>query len=222
MPDIPDEASQPLPQTVALFPLAGVLLLPRTHLPLHVFEPRYRALVQDVMAGDRLLGIVQPLQADDPAFEPDLCTAGCLGRINEYEEIADGRSLITVTGLCRFDLAHEIDHTTPYRQAVVSYERFRGDLAPPTETLDSDLRRRVLDQARRYLSRFDRPAEWSTIEQVADAVLIDVLATACPFGAREKQALLEAISLTERAQLLAAILEMSVAAPAGDEDGAVH
>lgn len=217
----PDEPRAPLPPTLALFPLAGVLLLPRTHLPLHVFEPRYRALVHDAIAGNRILGLIQPVRADDPAGEPELCTSGCAGRIAECDETEDGRFLITVTGLCRFDVTREVERTTPYRQVLVTYDRFRTDLDPQTEVLDAGLRRQVLEQARRYLSRFDQLIEWSSIERVADPVLVDVLATACPLGAREKQGLLEAISLTDRARLLAAILEMSVAAPAGDA-GAVH
>src|SRR4051812_42331280 len=118
-----------LPRQIPLFPLPRALLLPRAELPLNIFEPRYLKMINDAIAGARIIGMVQPVDEEaDLAGVPKLCRVGCAGRITAFAEVADDRLLITLTGLCRFELAEEIEAGAPYRQARVSYSEFSADL----------------------------------------------------------------------------------------------
>jgi len=200
-----------LPEVIPVFPLAGALLLPEGELPLNIFEPRYLAMVGDAMAGARIIGIVQPTHPLAPAHEPPIYPIGCSGRINDYKETDDGRFLINLTGVCRFSIVHELDTEEPYRLVTAAYERYRDDIEG---NIGAGIDRTALFPAlRAYLDAKDLSADWDKIEQLPEATLVTSLAMACPFAPSEKQALLEAPSLTERGRLITALMEMAVLEP---------
>lgn len=208
-----------LPATLPVFPLAGVLLLPRGKLPLNVFEPRYLNMTEDALAAGRLIGMIQPRRPDDRADAPELYQIGCAGRITQFAETDDGRFLITLTGVCRFAIVQEIATMRGYRRVTADWERFAGDLAAG-ETLSLD-RPQLLERLKRYFDAEGISADWNTIKATPDERLVTTLAMICPFKANEKQALLEAGSLTACADLLLALLDM--AAAGGDRgDGDVR
>jgi hypothetical protein len=200
-----------LPATLGIFPLTGVLLLPRGNLPLNVFEPRYLALVEAALSGSRLIGMIQPTESEEKALKPHLSGVGCAGRITGYRETDDNRYLITLTGICRFRVAQEIAVDTPFRQVQTDFRPFAGDLA---EGDDSDFPRdRVLAALNEYLTRRELKADWRSVMNAPAETLVNALAMLCPFEPAEKQALLEAPSWTERVTTLLALLEMAGAAP---------
>ncbi len=196
-----------LPGTLAIFPLTGVLLLPRGQLPLNVFEPRYLALVEAALSGTRLIGMIQPIEHEEKTLTPKLSAIGCAGRITGYRETDDGRYLITLTGICRFRVVEELNCDTPYRQVTANYARFASDLA---EGADSDFpRERLLAALNEYLSRRDLKADWRSVMNAPAETLVNALAMLCPFEPAEKQALLEAPGWPERVSTLLALLEMA-------------
>jgi Lon protease-like protein len=201
-----------LSPALPVFPLAGALLLPRGELPLNIFEPRYLAMVDAAMAGPRLVGIIQPAfeAADD--IKPALCEVGCAGRITALQETGDGRYVLTLTGVARFRVEQELTTLTPYRQCRVTYEA--GDLTPRRGEGQVD-RRKLLDTFRRYLEANNLEADWSSVDQAPNEALVNALSMMAPYGAREKQALLEAGSLAERADMLVAMTELVLDKAAG-------
>ncbi len=209
---------QELPDTIPVFPLAGALLLPRAQMPLNIFEPRYLAMTDDAMKGARLIGMVQP---DDSkaasAAGPAIYATGCAGRITQYAESGDGRYLITLTGVSRFRVREELSVTTPYRQCRVDFTAFKDDLVPRfgEEAVD---REQLLQTLRDYLKANDLQADWQDINQAPTEALVNGLAMMSPYGAREKQALLEAPDLKSRAEVLIALTEMALANTDGDND----
>ncbi len=205
-----------LPQVVPVFPLPGVLLLPRGRLPLNIFEPRYLNMVDDAMAGDRVIGMVQTVGG--PRSRPELAAIGCVGRITSYAETSDGRYLITLTGICRFQLRNELNAPTPYRQARVSYDRFEADLTEPEDDGEFD-RARLLTALRTYLQRRALDVDWDTAEGAPEEALVNSLAMALPFDPQEKQALLEASDLCARRDALTALLEIDSAEDPSEGDG---
>lgn len=206
-----------LPATLPVFPLTGVLLLPRGRLPLNVFEPRYLNMTRDALGAGRLIGMIQPRHATDQAAVPELYGIGCAGRITQFAETEDGRFLITLTGVCRFAIAEEVTSMRGYRRVVADWERFRGDLDPvgPVE-LDRD---QLLDRLRRYCEARGISADWNSIKTTPDERLITTLAMICPFKPSEKQAILETDTLAARGELVAALLDMGAA---GGERGDDH
>ncbi len=196
-----------MPDTFAVFPLSGALLLPKGKLPLNIFEPRYLAMTEDALAAGRLFGMIQPDPASPRlAHGPGLHRVGCLGRISSFSETDDGRYLITLSGISRFRIAEELEMRRGYR-------RVRAELAPYAADLDTaeppPLPRAALLQALRgYFHAHGYSANWEAIETMADAALVATLAMACPFTPAEKQALLEAPTETERAAALLALLEI--------------
>jgi Lon protease-like protein len=204
-------------ETLPIFPLAGVLLLPRGRLPLNIFEPRYLAMTRDALAGDRLIGMVQP---SDPhqrmARDPPVYPTGCAGRITSFSETDDGRFLITLTGLCRFRIREELPPVNGYRRVVPQWDEFARDLRGERKPeFDRD---RLIRGLRAYFDRHQIKAEWDTIGSVPGDRLVTSIAMICPFEPSEKQALLEAPDLDERARLLTAIVEMAILErPSGGE-----
>lgn len=196
-----------LPRVVPIFPLAGALLLPGGRLPLNVFEPRYLAMVQDALAAQRVIGMIQPREEVSDAGAADTYRTGCAGRISSFAETEDGRYLITLTGLIRFDIERELPATSGYRRVIADYARFHHDLEVDHSEVD---RRRLLETLNTYLDAEGIEGDWSAIEETADEPLITSLAMICPFGPPEKQALLEAMTLDERADTMATIMEMAV------------
>lgn len=201
-----------LPDTLTVFPLAGVVLFPHWHLPLNIFEPRYLNMVDDAMAGNRLIGMVQAVGGDRQ--RPDLAGVGCAGRITAYSETDDGRYLITLTGIARFRITEELDVRTPYRQVRPDWRPFADDLK-----LDSveglPARETLVDALRNYVSTHDMKADWKAVEVAPVDALVQALAAGSPFSVMEKQALLEAPTLKDRAAMLVTLLKMDSAGPEG-------
>ncbi len=204
-----------LSRTIAIFPLPGALLLPRGQLPLNIFEPRYIEMVRDAMNETHLIGMVQPKDPETAEPEPPVYRTGSLGRIDAFEETDDGRFLITLTGLCRFDIVEELPQVEAYRRALVSYDGFRRDFqADVTATFD---RQQLFTALRNYLDVHELDADWKALERISDESLISSLSMMCPFEPREKQALLEAPDLGDRASILTTL--MNFAGSPGGSDG---
>lgn len=206
-----------LPATLPVFPLTGVLLLPRGRLPLNIFEPRYLAMIRDALGAGRLIGMIQPRTVDDRAEVPALYDIGCAGRIAQFAETDDGRYLITLTGVSRFAVLAEVASMRGYRRAQVDWQRFRDDLAPPPPAgIDRDM---LIGRLQRYLDAQGIKADWNGIRSTPDERLVTTLAMICPFGPVEKQALLESPGLGDRSELLMALIDMGTASP---EQGGDH
>jgi Lon protease-like protein len=196
-----------LPRTLGLFPLTGVLLLPRGNLPLNVFEPRYLALVESAISGSRLIGLIQPTEHEEKTLKPTLSTTGCAGRITSYRETEDGRYLITLTGICRFRVAEELDTPASFRAVKPDFGPYAGDLA---ERDDADFpRERMLAALNDYLQKRELKADWKSVMNAPAETLVNALAMLCPFEPNEKQALLEAPEWHDRVRTLLALLEMA-------------
>ena len=207
-----------LPQRIPFFPLRRAILLPRAGLPLNVFEPRYLAMLDDVMSTSRVLGIVQPASGDDdesPAGKSaTLRRVGCVGRVTAYQELDDGRLGIALTGVARCTLLGELASPKPYRIFTVDFERFLQDFVAGSGEDDVD-RQSLLAALKTYLEARHQRADWSAISKSSSESLVNMLALASPYGPEEKQALLEAPTLAARAEALIALAQMELAAGAG-------
>ena len=209
-----------LPAILPIFPLTGVLLLPRGRLPLNIFEPRYLAMTHDALAGERLIGMVQPSDPAAPGGNPPVYPTGCAGRITSFSETEDGRYLITLTGISRFRIGEELPMLDGYRRVVPQWGEFTRDLAGEDETsFDRD---RLLRGLKGYFQQHQISADWDAVTAVPGERLVTSIAMICPFDPSEKQALLEAPDLDERARLLMAIIEMAGLHRPGDGGGARH
>ncbi len=207
-----------LPATLPVFPLPAVLLLPRGEMPLNVFEPRYLQMFDDALAGDRLIGMIQPeFDTPEDAANPPLVDVGCAGRITGFQETGDGRYLVTLTGVARFRVAEELSAVTPYRQCRPLYDEFPEDLVPGAgeEAVD---RNALMKTLKAYLAANQLEADWSGIRGASNEALVNALSMMSPYGAREKQALLEAPDLRTRAEILVAVTEMDLAKNPGETD----
>lgn len=205
-----------LPATLPVFPLPGVLLLPSGLLPLNIFEPRYLAMTDDALGADRLIGMIQPVAGPENATEPELYQTGCAGRITAFSETEDGRYLITLSGVARFNIRQELDSMRGYRRVVPDWAPYQNDFAPPGE-IDID-RDRLLEALRGYFTTRGIKADWDAIKRMDDAKLVTTLAMICPFDPPEKQALLVAAEISERALAMMALLEMAAHPTGGTED----
>lgn len=203
-----------LPRVIPIFPLPGVLLLPRGRLPLNIFEPRYLEMTQDAMASHRMIGMIQPADPDAKLDAPEVYAIGCAGRITSFQETPDGRFLITLTGVCRFAIVRELEQDgLPYRRVSADYSRFAGDLAaPPPLAVD---RERMIPALRSYFDHHGLSADWEAIERADDEALAICLAMTCPFEPGEKQALLECRGESERVGMMQAFFEFAAHRPAG-------
>ena len=215
----PFKKAQDLPLVIPVFPLDGALLLPHAQLPLQIFEPRYIAMVDDAMAGERIIGMVQTRPGVDPE-RPGLQPIGCAGKITTFSETNDGRYLITLTGLSRFKVREELTVQTPYRQTRVDFLAYESDLKPPTGEDDGFDRLRLLSALKGYLERRSLDVDWETAKAAPAEALVKSLAMALPFDPAEKQALLEARQLNERREALVALMEID--AKELDEEDAPH
>ena len=205
-----------LPETIAAFPLSGVLLLSGGHLPLNVFEPRYLALVDDALKGNRLIGVIQPDLAEteeSPSGHPDLCRVGTIGRITTFGETGDGRYVIDLAGVCRFRMIEELPVTQAYRRVKIA--PFISDLHEPEDDPAVD-RKALLRAFRSYLDANKMDVDWDAVGKTTNRLLVNSLSMMAPFGAREKQALLEAPDLRTRAETLVAMTEIVLARAFGD------
>jgi Lon protease-like protein len=206
--------AEDLPQVIPVFPLDGALLLPGGELPLQIFEPRYLNMLDDVMGGDRIIGMIQTRPGGDRE-RPALAAVGCAGRVTSFAETSDGRYLITLTGLCRFEAGEELALKLPYRQLRVRYAPFEADLAEDeAATVPDGARDRFARALKRYLNRRELDIDWETASGAPLEALVNSLAMGLPFDPQEKQALLQAPDLTGRFETLTALLEID-----GIEDG---
>ena len=196
------------PTRIPLFPLTGAILFPRSHLPLHIFEDRYRAMVEDAMAGPGRIAMIQP--SDDKA--PGLYQVGCVGELVGVEELDDGRYNIMLLGSQRFRLIGEADGGTPYRQADVDLEAFDDD---DPEPLSSIQRADVEREARRFGDSLSLAVDWDAVGRLDDEMLVNAIAQVAPFDAGAKQALLEEVTLAGRADLVVQLMQFQRLAPGG-------
>lgn len=200
------------PLRVAVFPLAGALLFPGVQLPLHIFEPRYRAMVRDALASDRLIAMVQPRDEGDP---PALFEIGCIGEIVSSEELEDGRFNIVLEGLTRFRVVGEAKVDTPYRQVDADRSGFDedGDPEPLASIQRADLER----EAKRYADAFGYAVDWDAVSRLDDEMLVNGIAQIAPFDVGSKQALIEAPTIVTRAELLVHFMQFQRLSPSGAE-----
>jgi len=206
-----------LPDVIPIFPLPGALLLPRSRLPLHLFEPRYLAMLEDVLkTPQRLIGMIQP-NAIPGRAENGLHAIGCAGRVTQFSEAEDGRYMITLSGASRFRIVDEIDGFTPYRRAQVSWEGFERDLGPKDVDVGFD-RSAFLDLLDRYLSARELDTDWDNLKDADDELLINSLSMLLGFEPEDKQALLEAPSLSTRRETLVTLIEFALRSGEGNEE----
>ena len=201
-----------LPDVIPVFPLTGALLLPRGQMPLNIFEPRYMAMIDDALkAGHRIIGMIQPDTAHPGSEQkPNLYKVGCAGRITQLAESGDGRYLIQLTGVARFQIDSELPATTLYRQCHVRYAPFIDDFTA-RKGEDAVDRKSLLEALTGFLKANNLKADWQGIENAPNEALVNALAMMSPYGSAEKQALLEAPDLKTRAELLVAMTEIELA-----------
>lgn len=204
-----------LPDTIPVFPLPGALLLPRSRLPLHLFEPRYLQMFEDCLkTSHRLIGMVQP--HDGPGGKDMLHKIGCAGRVTQFSETEDGRYMITLSGISRFRVREEITGFSPYRKAQVTWDGFSRDLGP-VESDPEFMREDFLNLLSRYFDAEELKTDWESLTDAEDEMLINSLSMLCPFDPEERQALLEAPSLTTRRETLVTLIEFSLRGGASED-----
>ncbi|MEJ6404422.1 LON peptidase substrate-binding domain-containing protein [Yoonia sp. 2307UL14-13] len=208
-------SSNDLPDVIPVFPLPGALLLPRSPLPLHLFEPRYLAMLDDVLkTSTRLIGMVQPYEA--PGGGGKLHTIGCAGRLTAFSETEDGRYMITLSGASRFRIIEEVEGFTPYRRCKVQWDGFERDLGAVEKDPNFD-RKSFMEALNRFLEDRGLSTDWDSLREVEDELLINSLSMLCPFEPEDKQALLEAPSLTTRRETLTTLIEFALRGGSGEE-----
>lgn len=204
-----------LPKLIPIFPLSGAILLPRATMPLNIFEPRYLAMIDNALSGSRIIGIIQPNKAEPDRESPqrrsaELKNVGCAGRITAFQELDDGRILISLTGIARFKVDAEIESDEPYRICQSNYSDYENDLIAGYGEEDVD-RAALLEGLRSYMAINKLDADWDAISKAPTELLVNSLSVISPFGSEEKQALLEARNLKIRAQTLATLAQMELA-----------
>lgn len=215
-------SQQHLPEIVPVFPLTGVLLLPGMWLPLHVFEPRYRAMVADAREGERIIAMVQPLvprqdnrpDSQAPVEHPDLYGVGCLGVMERCDETPDGRFVLALKGLSRFRTRAELPLHRGYRRVVADYGEFAGDLIETEVTLDAE---RLKGALRAFGARHNLPFDLAKLDAVSGIALLNGLCMSLPFAPAEKQALLEAPTPEARERILLGLMGMGLEREAPEE-----
>jgi Lon protease-like protein len=190
------------PVRLSIFPLAGAILLPRAQLPLHIFEPRYQALVTDAMARDRRIAMIQPRDQSD---KPALFNVGCIGKVSEVEALDDGRFNLILEGLTRFRVVRELDSTTAFRQIEAIISEFGDDIVD--DPLSIALRGGLIAESKRFARLLGYAVDWSAVETLDDESLVNMISQVAPFDVAAKQALLEAPASADRAELLIQFME---------------
>lgn len=204
-----------LPEIIPLFPLPGALLLPRTRLPLHIFEPRYLAMLEDCLkTPSRLIGMIQPRLG--PGGEKLLSAIGCAGRVTAFSETEDGRYMITLSGISRFRLRDEVQGFPPYRRALVDWSPFARDTGSAEDDPGLD-RPTLLEQLGRFFAHYKLGTDWDSLKGAEPELLINALSMLLPLSPEDKQALLEAPSLSTRRETLVTLMEFSLRSGSGDE-----
>ena len=203
-----------LPDTLPIFPLPGALMLPRARLPLHIFEPRYLAMIEDCLkTKHRLIGMIQPRET--PAGEARLQAIGCAGRLTGFSETEDGRYMVTLSGMSRFRVKQEVQGFTPYRRCLVDWARFARDLGP-VEADPGFKRDAFMATLSRYFTKMELSTDWGGLKDADVELLINSLSMLCPFSPEDKQALLEAPTLETRRETLVTLIEFALRS--GDEE----
>jgi len=205
---------QKMPVTIPIFPLEGVLLLPGGDLPLNIFEPRYIAMTKNAMGSDRLIGMIQPCETPDKITD-EACKpfykVGCVGRISSFEETADGRFLINLRGLIRFNLLSHQMTDDGYRLAEVDFPSYARDLKECDQLPDELKRPKLIEKIQVYLGREGLSIDWDAASYIPDQRFYTLLAMICPFTSAEKQALLEAADFKERCKMLKCLMDIACA-----------
>ena len=218
----PYRSSADFPGVVPIFPLPGALLLPRGQMPLNIFEDRYVTMIDDALRGSRLIALIQPVP-DQPSRTPtpELYSVGCLGRITQFAETGDGRYLVTLTGITRFQIGEEMPTVTPYRQFKIDVDRYLTDLEARAgeELVDRDA---LIEALRKFSKANDVAIDWDGVKEAPNEALVNALSMMSPYGVKEKQALLEAADLKSRADMLVAITEMEMARQFSDGETTVQ
>ena len=205
-----------LPETLAVFPLPGALLLPRARLPLHIFEPRYLAMLDDALkTSHRLIGMIQP-RGTGPSDSTALHGIGCAGRVVSFSETEDGRYMITLAGISRFRVRNELDGFTPYRRCAVSWKDFNRDLGGSEADPGFD-RAGFFRLLWRYFESEGLQTDWETLKAADDELLVNSLSMLCPFDPEDKQALLESPSLETRRETLVTLIEFALRSGGAEE-----
>jgi len=191
-------------QRIAIFPLPGALLFPGLHLPLHIFEPRYSAMVQEVLVRDRQIGMIQPrlLAGEEMREPPALYDIGCVGKIVDVEALDEGRFNLVLEGVARFRIRRELDVITPFRQVEAEIERESDDAV-----LASIERASLEREAKRFAERQGYVVDWNAVGQLDDATLVNGIAQVAPFDGAAKQALLECDTIDARAELVVQMMQ---------------
>lgn len=214
-----------LPAALPIFPLTGALLLPRGRMPLNIFEPRYLAMIDDALAStDRLIGMIQPREPDSEGMTRDgaappptaLYPTGCAGRVVNFTETRDRRYLVTLRGVCRFNVVEELDAPQGYRRAKPDFAAWQGDLGRDEAAENAIDRARLLKSLRTYFTMQKLQVDWEAVTETPNYRLVTMLAMMCPFAPQEKQALMESRSFTDRFDTMLTLIEMGAAAPSGD------
>lgn len=208
------ESIEDLPHTLPVFPLTGAMMLPRARLPLNIFEPRYLAMIDGALSANRVVGMIQPRPADPGTELPPLYDVGCAGRLTQFAETGDGRYLITLTGICRFRVKRELQVMTLYRQVEANWDGFENDLYPDESELPFE-RDSLVDALKTYFARFGQEVDWDALRAAPAEAMVGSLTAVCPFRPEEKQALLEAPTLRQRAEILVGLIEMAIAEDQG-------
>jgi Lon protease-like protein len=196
-----------LPAELPIFPLAGAVVMPGVQLPLNVFEPRYLNMVADALAADRLIGMIQPLSDTKFVETPEIHRVGCAGRITSYSETNDGRIVLVLTGVCRFDVRAELDVLRGYRRVTTAWERFTIDFHEDESSLAD--RPSFLMSLKAYTSLRSVEIPWDDVEKMEDADLVNLLCAHLPLESEDKQALIETLDLRDRAELMRGLMDMS-------------
>jgi Lon protease-like protein len=205
------KAAGDMPEILPVFPVAGALLLPRRPIQLTVFEPRYLEMLDDALTGERLIGMIQPSDGDEAVeTAPRLCPVGCAGRIVQFAEIGDGRCFLTLMGVARFRVADERASRKPYRKVRADFSGFFEDFHEGAGESDVD-RRSLVDALRDFAKANEFKVDWDDVEKASNEALVNALSMMSPYGAKEKQALLEAADLKSRAEILVAISQVELA-----------
>lgn len=197
-----------LPSAIPIFPLAGAIVMPGVQLPLNIFEPRYLSMVQDALASDHIIGMIQPIRDNDEE-SVHLQRVGCAGRITSYSELSDGRIMIVLTGVCRFGVSEEIDTVNGYRRVIADWTKFASDY--DIEDVQLANREGFFEILHNYITSQRLEISWDDLGKLKDGQLINLLCAHLPFEPEEKQMLIETIGLDERAELMRGLMNLHVA-----------
>ena len=190
------------PKQIPVFPLSGVIYFPRTNLPLNIFEERYLELVNDSFRNDKLMGMVQSKKENSLVYK-----VGCLGKISDYQETSDGRVLINLTGITRFEITKEVANEKKYREFEVDYKKFYKDLSAPDNTNSLYDKFNLMEKVKKFFEKNGLMINWKEFEKLDENQKINTLSMIAPISNEEKQKLLETVTLVDKTNTLLNIIE---------------